>query len=64
MTPQHVACSLRLMAIWHAYFVLDIRFDNQIDLKELRTLGRYVSKYSSEKVRWYGFWPDFGRINY
>ena len=50
MTPQHVACSLRLMSIWHAYFVLDIRFDNQIDVKELRTLGRYVSKFSSEKV--------------
>lgn len=50
MTPQHVACSLRLMAIWHAHFVIEVNAsETGIDVKTLRILVRLVSKMSGEK---------------
>ena len=48
MTPQHVAASLRLMAIWHAYYVVETTNLN-VDIKSLRSMARLVSKFSSEK---------------
>merc|ERR1712131_290455 len=43
MTPQHVAASLRLMAIWHAYYVVETTNLN-VDIKSLRSMARLVSK--------------------
>ena len=48
MTPQHVAASLRLMVIWHAYYVVETTNLN-VDIKSLRSMARLVSKFSSEK---------------
>ena len=58
MTPQHVACSLRLMSIWHAYHIVESgsgkpEIESQptgVTIKDLRQLARLVSKFSGEKT--------------
>lgn len=48
-SPSCIATSLRLMAIWHGYHVLENVRGPQIDIIDLRKLVRMASAHSGEK---------------
>lgn len=48
LTPQHVAASLRLMSIWHAYFLLESK--NKINIQTLNRIADFASPHPQPGV--------------